>query len=521
MKEGKVMEIPMAIQQQIRKNEKQRKIDLQENVLLLSMSTLYREPDVNTYHIKEDDKNWYFKGISQLEAHTKYVISKLKSMDKQLHRIVILESKETFTEKPEKWYGETAVSFYKKRINEFIGVERGLLIECATLLEKEDEHKDLKETSVKYNKEILFCDIDISVDTYFWEAVESIRSKRDHEVNLYIDMQGGDRNTIAEMNAIVELLKEQNVNICGRYANDFAPGKKLHTIREVSKEYRTYDLITAMDVFKKYGWGKELVEYFKNEESTSRNKRLVDAIQKASAAISLCDVDRFDDAIQTIASLESEFTTNSQTRTQLDVVYEDIRRDYKPLINAEYRYIAQIEWCLEKNFIQQAITIFEAKMPYEYVNSGLIYYMTKEELKTKKDEFYNDCLNEYNTLGNTKFKMLDLNHYIVKTDLRGKKLDKYKRIGMTNKRDRQKVIQSIIKYKDICNKRNSVNHVGSSKMSANGVAQHLKSNDPNNQCWKTVELDNITQEIRGFLYDWKKIADRVPKNVKEKVVDLS
>ena len=63
-----------------------------------------------------------------------------------------------------------------------------------------------------------------------------------------MDMQGGDRNAVSQMNAIVELLERQGVMIRGRYANDYNPTRKerpLHTIREVSKEYRTYDLISA------------------------------------------------------------------------------------------------------------------------------------------------------------------------------------------------------------------------------------------------------------------------------------
>ncbi len=83
-----------------------------------------------------------------------------------------------------------------------------------------------------------------------------------------MDMQGGDRNAISQMNAMAELLVRQKVEIQARYANDYEPKKEkpLHTIRDASREYRTYELISAMDIFARYGWGDKLEEYFKNEK---------------------------------------------------------------------------------------------------------------------------------------------------------------------------------------------------------------------------------------------------------------
>ena len=203
----------------------------------------------------------------------------------------------------------------------------------------------------------------------FWKAVNVIlgRSKTPSEdsssekslshkvlnenIDLYMDMQGGDRNTISQMNAIVELLSRQGVTVKGRYANDFIPNRTppLHTIREASEEYRTYDLISAMDAFSRYGWGDSLDEFFHGRvRGSSKESKLIKAIKQASSAISKCNADGFDSAVQKIEKLKSEFK-ESEHVTQMDVVFQDIQDDYSPLFGAKYRYVAQIRWCLDKN----------------------------------------------------------------------------------------------------------------------------------------------------------------------------
>src|SRR5699024_5626739 len=102
-----------------------------------------------------------------------------------------------------------------------------------------------------------------------------------------------------------------------------------------------------------------------------------------------CNADGFDKAVRRIESLESEFicieakTGREQSQeenvSEMDVVYQDIYEDYKRLFKPEYRYVEQIRWCLDKQFLQQALTILEAKMPYEFIHSGLLYYLKKGE----------------------------------------------------------------------------------------------------------------------------------------------
>ena len=361
-------------------NKRKNETDHHENVMLLTMSTLPRMPKINTYQIKDENGNdVYFKSISQMEPHTKYVLYQLAARKERLDRIVILESKEAHSERPENWGNETATTLFLKRIRNYLGGFEAIHIAIQDTLEEVEETAVDLELYQNYFPEIHRIDLENPV--YFWYAVQAIRGNGT-PVHLYMDMQGGDRNAVSQMNAVAELLVRQKVSIMGRFANDFEPKRQppLHTIREASREYRTYELISAMDIFSRYGWGDKLQQYFQgNYPHDSRENRLVEAIKEASMAISRCNADGFDKAVRRIESLKSEFicietkTGKEQSReenvSEMDVVYQDIYEDYKRLFKPEYRYVEQIRWCLDKQFLQQALTILEAKMPYEFILS--------------------------------------------------------------------------------------------------------------------------------------------------------
>ena len=64
--------------------------------------------------------------------------------------------------------------------------------------------------------------------------------------------------------------------------------------------------------------------------------------------------------------------------------------------------------CLDKNFLQQALTILEAKMPYEFIHSGLLYYLKKGE---DREKFLTICEEMYLKLARKdRYWMKDLNH---------------------------------------------------------------------------------------------------------------
>ena len=513
------------------------------NVMLIAMSTLPRFPKINTYQIEENGKTLYFKSLSQMEPHTKYVIYKLASSGETLDRIVILESEKARTETPQKWGGETATSLYKKRLINYLGGNEEISISIQDELESKSETilADVKtghSLPECYYPE--FIPVHLEDPVYFWHAVNAIRGKgplealddsTEKSIHLYMDMQGGERNSVSQMNAIVELLKRQGITIQGRYANDFEPKRPipLHTIREASKEYRTYDLISAMDSFKRYGWGDSLKEYFDGfMRGSSKEQKLIEAVQQASSAISKCNANGFDGAIQKIKSLREDFK-NPETITELDVVYQDIREDYGRLFDADYPHVAQIRWCLDKKFLQQALTIFEAKMPQEFVLSGLIYYLKKDATSKDRQAFLETCERVYTDLNKKeRFRMKDLNHYLLKDYCNGFErgtsyfLDPEGLLcfGLGDER-KDEVVSLLEEYRSLCSLRNQLNHAITGNHNEGGFFRFMKKRHPYDRNWKDSTATNYEKRIRDYIDKWVHLADQVPKELKKNILDLS
>lgn len=498
--------------------------DLHRNVMLLAMSTFPTQPRMNTY--QDETGQLYLKGLSQLEPHTKYVLNLLAKQKERLDAIVILESAKVREEKPENWGKETATTFFVKRIYQYLGEEEPVDIQVPDPLEELQE--TVPDQSLYGSREDFpeILTVDLEDPVFFWVAVQKILgSDRRKTVHLYMDMQGGDRNAVSQMNAIAELLIRQNVEIRGRFANDFEPKKAppLHTIREASREYRTYDLISAMDIFVRYGWGDKLEEYFeKNQGKDTKEKHLTEAIKEASMAISRCNAEGFDHAVRKIERLQEEFE-NPETITEMDVVYRDIVENYAPLFGAKYRYVAQIRWCLDRNFLQQALTILEAKMPYEFVCSGLIYYQADEK---NRERLFRICEKSYRLRDlREHYRMKDLNHYLIKDYCCGDKESQFKdKEGLLifglGKARKKEVISLLGVYRKLCRMRNQMNHAAAREYQPGGWHSYMAGKYAEDRNWKEGKENHYEKEIRNFLQRWERLADQVPEAVKSQIVDL-
>lgn len=521
-----------------------RKKDKHDNVILISMSILPAAPKYNTYQIKGKGVDLYFKSITQMEPHTKYVLYKLASVNETLDRIVILESKQARELRPKVWGGDTATTVFKKRIEAYLDGSEADVVKP----DLEDSQPTLVESELPSagdcnlytdNSKPEIITVDLNDPVYFWHAVNAIRNgsretASGRTIHLYMDMQGGDRNTISQMNAIVELLGRQGVTVMGRYANDFAYNKTLHTIRDASAEYRTYDLISAMDAFSRYGWGDSLKEFFEGKtRSGSREERLIDFIDKASTAISRCDPDGFDEAIDEIGKLGEEFR-QPDAISEMDVVYRDIEEDYSTLYKAEFRYVEQILWCLNKKFLQQALTIFEAKMPHEFVYSGMIYYLKDDATEQERKDFLIKCESIYEGLeGKDHYRMKDLTHYLIKdycVDLSCKNDNNWFQdpenllhFGVNSKRKNQ-MLNLIKDYRSIGGLRNKMNHAGAGRHAEGGFFSymHKKHRDDYNWMERSNRATDYEKRIRDYLQRWLNLANSKDlAEIRGKTLDLS
>lgn len=403
-----------------------------ENVLFFNLSVLAKECKMNKYQgtLKKgtDNVNGNYTGISQLEAGTKHILCQLALEGKKLDRIVMVTSKATRTDNRQEFvesfwedYGDddgqaSSMNFYKQRITDY-------------LRRKEDKEifKDVKDTYYEENKnfETIFPDdvtytdeeikkLFIEIPTYdpendriteaekkahyykdkslelFSEIINQIQGKDNRAVDLYVDMQGGIRSAVSQIDAVLELLKDRNVNIKGRYAikGYRQDVEKVYAVKLVDDEYKAYELVSAMTEFKRYGRGQGLTEFFTKDEEPETQK-ITELIRKISDAIALCNVKEFENQIKTLKEInkQTEIRTKlKEKNSQMLIVFQDIIADYASLLKDGSTTFDIVKWCVNKSFYQQALTIIESLMPKMLAECGYLQYNPMDEVIVEKEE---------------------------------------------------------------------------------------------------------------------------------------
>ena len=532
-----------------------------ENVLFLAMSTLPYRMSTGCYYIRmSGGEVRYYNGQSQLEPGTKYYLDLLARENKRIDRIVIIGScKSCVDPVPEAWRNAyspeaTAESVYEERIKGYIlGKQTGspgekLASPDLTAWEKErPEEKNPEEICQSpFPGRELYRGTDLDklfvcinpedehhAETYLWDIMKAILGEGSEGVNLYMDMQGGDRNALFEMNAVVELLEGRNVDVRARVATRYDAGNIINEVREVGDYYREIDLVTALRVFKRYGWGNELTDYFSRKQE-ERDREFTQVVKAASDAINLCDVDGFDRALVRIGSMVRDRKGKDGPKTKLDLIIEDFRKEYTDdLLDADtgkpMRYVEQIEWCLNKNFVQQALTILEAKMPTEYVRCGLRYYCDREE--DAADIF--SCLEaEYlRTSEEERYRFKDLNHYYIadypfaRAPFKGQLAEKcaygVDRQGFASFRG--KVKHSIETYRILRKERNKANHaLPSGSGTGRSFAGYMAAKYSNDKNWRggRVEGEELVRQMRDYLKEFRQLYEQTEPEMVRRVIDL-
>ena len=356
------------------------------------------------------------------------------------------------------------------------------------------------------------------------------------------------------------MLQGQNVVLEEKVATRFESENRVHEIEEVSEQYKPYELITAMRIFQQYGWGDDLKRYFDSEENTDQNvKNLMEAIKDASDSIKLCKVNEFDQAIGRVSQYYNELEgQHSGKNTLLEIILQDIEKEYGDLLvvdeneqmeNRPLHYVKQIKWCLGKQFIQQALTITESKMPSEYVHCGLVYYYdqdmseSEEDMLQKFEKIYlkkkeNERKNLYNSwiitivlgcfifaldIGLAIFGFLIFNDrtkrgYFVKINdaeaqamIQGATmldLGKYGKKLQKNMRD----------YSELCNLRNQVAHASEEGTKFWNYMSERYSDDYNFQHGESVE---IAEKLKQYIANFETLYQYVNKEKVKRIVDLA
>ncbi|WP_394921427.1 hypothetical protein [uncultured Robinsoniella sp.] len=379
------------------------------NQLLLSMSTFYAfnknvktSEDLSTLLKKyisinsTDEQEEYMKiiweysdpekdqegekitGLSQLEVIPKKLMLDLDNVGEQLDEIIIICTGETEkniaftvkeTERIEKNSTCTAndnnnsekiitsnissTIFFEERIKNWCKIKNYHIPDFEPVI--------IKEESKVPGNEIL-------------EIVTKIRDKKKNskDYSLWIDTHGGLRNMQFLMNAIIYLLKDEEIEPKEIYGIEANNNTKKGKIIAENEKYQIFTFMAGMNEFFNFGSAVRLKDYFNKIKQDYDYSDLLQCITGISEAIQLCNMTAFGEEVEILKGLIKK--KEIKTSNSIIIIFIDrIYKEYEDLIKNN-SCENQIRWCINKNFIQQALTLVEAKMPRVIVERGILTY---------------------------------------------------------------------------------------------------------------------------------------------------
>lgn len=187
-----------------------------------------------------------------------------------------------------------------------------------------------------------------------------------NEVTLHVDLTGGMRDINIMMLNLTRLLDYSGLKIGQLLYSNF--GKK--TVEELKNIYDLFQLIAGVEEFVNFGSVKALKIYYTDKDLSAPLKKLLDTMENFAEAIKLCHYGQFRTAIINLHDAVHDFDKHLSADVE-DVLMARligrIKDDYHHIIvNRELDDAEVIRWCLNHDYLQQALTLYTERIP-EYL----------------------------------------------------------------------------------------------------------------------------------------------------------
>ena len=378
----------------------------EKNVLLLAMSTLPGKKGVTRYFEKNSSVDGNY--LSQLEPVPKMLAEVLSKEDKKIDYIYVLNSWQTENKKVFVSNDESKNIYYSNEYKEYTAFEY-FKERCASLVDTEN--------IINISLEKVKDKVEVSQALYDFTN-QLIELTKDSTINLYVDIHGGLRDSFTVVDSVLMLMKNMyNVNLVDMYSVKQKDVKTGYEVVSVKNEYTIYDFVGGMHEFLSFGRSNGLIKYVEEEmekesddsELHEKNQALVDAINMFSDGISLNQAGLFSDRLSELAgkvngvSYKKNFGIVKQLISNNYVAYIDKienkngEQSQYDLLGIEKNYLpAQLKWCLDKDLLQQTLTLIESVMIEFLISEGIVSYPECiEDYKDAFDDWVNLSLFEY------------------------------------------------------------------------------------------------------------------------------
>ena len=349
------------------------------NVSLVNTNNL---TDTNEYIFDElDEGNKKIKGNMTNEAPIEGLQKLLEKNEKQLDKIIMIVSEsvrnktinENSRNKTEDPDGNlTSLEFLCRKIEKYENTN----IEKVEIKD-EPEEKDTVETINKVKNMI--------------EKVSE--DNPEMQINIYIESNGGVRYVIFMLYNIISIMSKNNHNIILKGIYSMVYSNKPTRIKNTQNIYESSELIAIVGEYINYGRIESLKKYvdkrLNQEEDDNLKKdinRCMNKLEEFSQALQLCrsewilrllSANNEESVLTYLKKFNQKYNKEDSTNAIIfGIVFSMIWQEFKEFNkNSDDNNLDNIiEWCLKKDYVQQALTLCSEQIPKYLIDNKIIEF---------------------------------------------------------------------------------------------------------------------------------------------------
>lgn len=376
-----------------------------KNVLLLCLSVVKEDEKYNQYVYEINEEEEALDGYMTNEAPTKAVIKKLHSQNQRLDKVVMLCTNRVLNE---------AVKLNSKELITGMGLKKYKSQELENLEITKENNKELfilqKYKHIDFYKEKVNTYAETLDGCYITEPIEyvvvnmpdvvedyeltesSLEAAKqvmisENKIQLYIDFNGGPRTVPFMILAVSNLMKLRDVEIQEIMSMNYDNSKKKTRIQNMMPVFESFDLVTGINEYIRYGYIDGLKEYFKSSKNEDI-KNILKKMEEFANNLQLCRTEYIMREKGNLWDLLEEYVEKYEEKQAPDTyeqlflyVLRDIMDGCKNILKEELPDV--INWCVERGFVQQALTFCSEEMPAYFWQKKIYYASRIEELAYK------------------------------------------------------------------------------------------------------------------------------------------
>lgn len=194
----------------------------------------------------------------------------------------------------------------------------------------------------------------------------------DEEICLHADMTGGFRHASMMMLSVMQLLKFSSVRI----GNVVYSNWQRSVVEDVTEVHRMFTLVSGTDEFVNFGSVTEIQQYFKDRAKTPALENLLITMQEFSEAVKICRTSKIETQVRKLQQSITDFSAETEKPLHEELFSQIITilgKEYGKLLEPDVSRIDIIRWCVNKGFLQQAMTLCTEWIPFVLVEKKICY----------------------------------------------------------------------------------------------------------------------------------------------------